>query len=82
MLKTIDDAVFLRKRMKERSARNQTLTVNENEKPALLSKAITLRKATKLYLLKGKVIYQDLTACSKFLPNNFIDLLIADPLII
>lgn len=64
---------------KIKSPRNQTLTITEDEKEALLSKTISLSKASTIQEIENQVINQDFFECIKFLPDNFIDLLIIDP---
>ena len=65
--------------MKKKAPRNQTLIVFEDEKETLMRETITLNNLCTPEELDGKLIHQDLFACADLLPDQFIDLLIADP---
>lgn len=65
--------------MKIRAPRNRTLTVSENEKSILIGKTISLERPSTHEEIENKLIHQDLFSCIDFLPDSFIDLLIADP---
>ncbi len=62
-------------RIIEKSPRNKTLIVNEAEKAELESRLLTDTKEQ----LKNKVICGDSLHILKNVPDNFVDLLIADP---
>lgn len=65
--------------MKERSPRNQTLVIYENEIDNLMGQMISLNTLVNYNEIENKLIYQDLFSCIDFLPNAFIDLAIIDP---
>jgi site-specific DNA-methyltransferase (adenine-specific) len=55
------------------------LTVDEDEKLALMSQTVSLKAPCTPEQIDGKLICQDLFACVDLLPDQFIDLLIIDP---
>jgi len=61
------------------SSRNKTITISNNE-IALYSKGLINVKSQKnTEQITNKTIYEDFTNIAKYLPENFIDLLIIDP---
>lgn len=65
--------------MKERSPRNRTLIVHENERDALMRQTLSLSASCTESDIEGRLIHQDLFSCVDFLPDQFIDLAIIDP---
>lgn len=65
--------------MNKRAPRNQTLTIEDEEKQMLLSDAISLQSNSTQSEIERKIINQDIFSCIDFLPDNFIDLLVIDP---
>lgn len=65
--------------MNARAPRNRTLTIDEDEKLALLSETICLSKPASVLEIENRLIHQDLLLCCDFLPDAFISLLVIDP---
>lgn len=64
---------------KNKASRNRTLACSEQELGILAKELITLRQATDVPQLDGKIIRQDFFEAAPHLPSAFIDLLILDP---
>ncbi len=65
--------------MNKKAPRNQTITLNNEEKTKLLQEVISLNAPATSDTIKDRIINQDLFTCIDFLPDNFINLLIIDP---
>ncbi len=65
--------------MKERTPRNRTLVVYEDETDVLMRQTISLGAPSAPNEIEDRLIHQDLFSCIDFLPNIFIDLAIIDP---
>jgi len=65
--------------MKERAPRNRTLTCSESELAALSLSLMHLSEPAMPSLLENSVVHQDLFDAIKYIPQDFVDLLILDP---
>jgi site-specific DNA-methyltransferase (adenine-specific) len=65
--------------MKKKAARNRTLVLTEEDKAEYSKNLIALTEKIKAEDVVNKTINQDLFEAARFLPNAFVDLLIADP---
>lgn len=65
--------------MKEKAARNRTLTLSDEEKLNYSNKLLALFGQAKIEDVLNKTVNQDLLEAALFLPAGFVDLLIADP---
>jgi site-specific DNA-methyltransferase (adenine-specific) len=65
--------------MKERAPRNRTLTCSESELAALSLSLLHLSEPAMPSSLENAVVHQDLFDAIKYLPQDFVDLLILDP---
>ncbi|MBN2571678.1 MAG: site-specific DNA-methyltransferase [Ignavibacteriales bacterium] len=64
---------------KNRAPRNKTISLSEQEKKIYRTKLIRLKKHCSIEQIKNKTINQDILEAIKFIPVNFVDLLIIDP---
>ncbi len=65
---------------KEKSTRNKTVTVTENEKSELLKSVLSdINSNLQIDDIANKIILGDVFDIYKYLPNSFVDLLILDP---
>lgn len=62
-----------------KSERNKTLVVFDEEKQVLQNNLITLTEKVDIKSVLNKTIYQNLFETIDFLPDNFVDLLFIDP---
>ena len=62
-----------------KSLRNRTVTIDNNEVDKFSGNLIQLNKKTSVSKIKNKIINQDLFEAIEFLPSKFIDLLFIDP---
>ena len=62
-----------------KSTRNKTLELERGEKRLLDEYVVVLDKKAKRAQIKNKIIWGDVFGVLEFLPNNFIDLVFADP---
>ncbi|MBU2491360.1 MAG: site-specific DNA-methyltransferase [Bacteroidetes bacterium] len=62
-----------------KSPRNRTVTINQNELDKYSANLIRLDKKVPAAKIKNKIINQDLFEAIEFLPSKFIDLLLIDP---
>ncbi|OGS75283.1 MAG: DNA methylase [Gallionellales bacterium GWA2_55_18] len=65
--------------IKERTSRNRTLAIHEEEAISLMQQTISLSAQVSVAEIENQLIHQNLFACVDFLPSAFIDLLIIDP---
>lgn len=65
--------------MKEKAPRNRTLVLTEEDRMKFSKNLVTLSRKAKFEDVIGKTINQDLPEAASLLPQNFVDLLIADP---
>ena len=65
--------------MKKRAPRNRTLVLAEGEREQLLVETIRLERLVAAAGLVDRVVCGDLFSCLEFLPDGFVDLMIADP---
>ena len=65
--------------MKEKSPRNQTLTLTKEEKLTYSTRLLNLSAPVTKNDVLNKTVHQNLFAAAPFLPTNFVDLLIVDP---
>ncbi|MBA2621484.1 MAG: site-specific DNA-methyltransferase [Acidobacteria bacterium] len=65
--------------MKQKAARNRTLTLSDEDKTNYSNKLLTLSGRAKIEDVLNKTVNQDLLKAASFLPAGFVDLLIADP---
>ena len=63
----------------QRSPRNKTLTLSEQEQRDFTQRLITLDAPTSPASIKDRIIAQDLFEMLPFLPEAFVDLLVIDP---
>lgn len=64
---------------KKRAERNRTITLNNDERLVYKKRLITLTKEIHIEEIQNKTILQDIFLATKFLPENFVDLLFIDP---
>ena len=62
-----------------KSTRNKTLELGRGEKQLLDEYVVVLNKKARRAQIKNKIIWGDVFDVLEFLPNNFIDLVFADP---
>ena len=62
-----------------RAPRNRTLTLSEAEREELDATLLRPRRNLSLPDLEDRLIHGDIFDAAKFLPENFVDLLILDP---
>jgi site-specific DNA-methyltransferase (adenine-specific) len=65
--------------MTSRSPRNKTLSLSISEKREILKRSKHVDFQAKESDLKNSIIHQDLFDVIKFLPDNFVDLMVVDP---
>lgn len=65
--------------MKKRAPRNRTLTCTNAEIKALAGNLLYLSAPVDVAALSGRIINQDYDTARRFLPEQFVDLLILDP---
>lgn len=65
--------------MKKRAPRNRTLTCSAQELSVFSESLISLESQKCIDDIEGRVINQDLFSAAKYLPKEFVDLLIMDP---
>ncbi len=65
--------------MKEKAPRNRTLILTDEDKLQYSKRLLTLSQNVLTDDVVNRTINQDLFDAAKFLPSNFVDLLIADP---
>ena len=62
-----------------RAPRNRTITLDNNETARLKRKLIKINNSVSVSDIENKTINQDIFEASDLLPNNFVDLVFADP---
>jgi len=65
--------------IKKRAKNNRTLTLDENEIPALKGRLLTKENITEETSLLNKTLNGDILEMLDFIPDNFADLIIIDP---
>ncbi|NOZ51218.1 MAG: site-specific DNA-methyltransferase [Chloroflexi bacterium] len=65
--------------MKERAGRNRTLTCAPKELEELSKELLVLKRSVNVEDINGKIINQDIFTAIKYLPAEFVDLLVLDP---
>ena len=65
--------------LQNRAPRNRTLTLTEEERSLLRGSLFTLDAPASSNELRGQIICGDFCEAIKFMPDNFVDLLILDP---
>jgi site-specific DNA-methyltransferase (adenine-specific) len=58
---------------------NRTITLEQEEKPGLEARLLTIRKNTEVQEAAGRVIHQKMEEAAAFLPKACVDLLFLDP---
>jgi len=64
---------------KQRAPRNRTLSLSEEESASYKPRLFQLREPTSMDAILNRTICQDLLEAAKFLPEQFVDLLVIDP---
>lgn len=65
--------------MKDRALRNKTISLNSKEEIALAGQAIKFSPQKKIDDLNDKIVWQDTFYALRYLPDNFVDLMVVDP---
>ena len=65
--------------MTDKSPRNKTLTVSDDEKRSLQDKAFILDKPIEVEQITNQIVNQDILLALPNLPDAFVDLLVVDP---
>ena len=65
--------------IKKRAARNKTISLSSKEEIALAEQAIKFSQNKKIDDLNDKIIWQDTFYALRYLPDNFVDLMVVDP---
>lgn len=65
--------------MKNIASRNKTLTLDRKEEIALIRHAIKFSQQKKINDLTDKIVWQDTFYALRYLPDNFVDLMVVDP---
>jgi site-specific DNA-methyltransferase (adenine-specific) len=64
---------------KVKAEKNRTISLESKEIEILLQKSEILNSKAELNVIQNRIIFQDFYSATKYLPTNFVDLLILDP---
>lgn len=65
--------------IKNRAPRNKTISVSPKEEIALVRQAVKFSPQKRIDDIENKIVWQDTFYALRYLPDNFVDLMIVDP---
>ena len=65
--------------IKKRAGRNKTISLSSKEEIALARQALKFGPQKKIADLNNKIVWQDTFYALRYLPDNFVDLMVVDP---